>query len=74
MPNLQILQKIGYMAQSDALYKDLTGKENLMFFASLFKLKKQEQKDRIAYAADLVNLTDDLNKKSIVNFTQEGEG
>jgi ABC-2 type transport system ATP-binding protein len=63
VPNLKLLQKIGYMAQADALYSDLTGEENLAFFASLFKLKKAEQKKRIAYAAQLVNLTDDLKKK-----------
>lgn len=63
IPNLNLLQKIGYMAQADALYTDLTGEENLAFFASLFKLKKDIQKKRIAYAADLVNLTSHLNKK-----------
>ena len=63
MPNLNILQQIGYMAQSDALYTALTGKENLMFFASLFKLDKTEREKRIAYAAELVNLTEDLNKR-----------
>ena len=63
VPNLKLLQRIGYMAQADALYSDLTGEENLAFFASLFKLKKNAQKERIAYAADLVNLTDDLKKK-----------
>lgn len=63
MPNLTILQKIGYMAQSDALYPTLTGKENLQFFAAVFKLSKSEQKERIAYTAKLVNLEADLNKK-----------
>ncbi|MEO2077759.1 MAG: ABC transporter ATP-binding protein [Bacillus sp. (in: firmicutes)] len=63
MPNLGLLQDIGYMAQSDALYVDLTGEENLKLFASLYKLKKAEQKQRIAYVADLVNLTDDLKKR-----------
>jgi len=63
VPNLQLLQKIGYMAQADALYTDLTGEENLAFFASLFKLKKEVQKERIAYAANLVNLSADLKKK-----------
>ncbi|MCP1146061.1 ABC transporter ATP-binding protein [Lysinibacillus endophyticus] len=63
MPNLNVLQQIGYMAQSDALYKELTGKENLMFFASLYQLNKKERKNRIEYAAKLVNLTADLNKK-----------
>ncbi len=63
VPNLQLLQEIGYMAQSDALYSELTGEENLTFFASLYKLKKSEIKDRIAYAADLVRLTNELTKK-----------
>ncbi|WP_018664991.1 ABC transporter ATP-binding protein [Heyndrickxia acidiproducens] len=63
MPNLEILQEIGYMAQSDALYLELTGRENLKFFASLFQLSKAEQKARIAYAASLVNLTGDLNQR-----------
>jgi len=63
VPNLKLLQKIGYMAQSDALYNDLTARENLAFFASLIKIKKQEQTKRIEYAADLVNLTSELSKK-----------
>ncbi|MFS0820583.1 ABC transporter ATP-binding protein [Bacillus sp. 1P02SD] len=63
MPNLELLQDIGYMAQSDALYTELTGKENLAFFASLYKLNRTETKERIAYTAKFVNLTDDLNKK-----------
>lgn len=63
VPKLELLQEIGYMAQSDALYMELTGEENLKFFASLFKLSKAEQKRRIAYAAGLVTLTDELGKK-----------
>ncbi|GIN70039.1 ABC transporter ATP-binding protein [Bacillus sp. J14TS2] len=63
VPNLKLLQEIGYMAQADALYADLTGAENLSFFASLFKLKKDVKKKRIAYAADLVDLSSHLHKK-----------
>ncbi|MEH7384918.1 ABC transporter ATP-binding protein [Bacillus sp. JJ1521] len=63
MPNLELLQDIGYMAQSDALYTELTGKENLAFFASLYKLNRTQTKERIEYTSKLVNLTDDLNKK-----------
>ncbi|KRG14063.1 ABC transporter ATP-binding protein [Lederbergia galactosidilytica] len=63
IPNLKVLQKIGYMAQADALYTDLTGAENLSFFATLFKLKKDTRKKRITYAADLVDLSSHLHKK-----------
>jgi ABC-2 type transport system ATP-binding protein len=63
MPNLGLLQEIGYMAQSDALYVELTGEENLKFFASLYKLNRGEQLKRIEYAASLVNLTADLKKR-----------
>ncbi|MBF2487047.1 ABC transporter ATP-binding protein [Listeria seeligeri] len=63
MPNLSVISKIGYMAQSDALYTDLTAKENLDFFASLYSVKRNEKKVRMNYAAKLVNLEPDLSKK-----------
>lgn len=63
VPNLKLLQDIGYMAQSDALYPELTGKENLSFFASLFGLKGAALKERIAYVSNLVQLDDALTKK-----------
>lgn len=63
MPNVELLQQIGYMAQSDALYMELTGEENLNFFASLFKLNRSEQKQRISYVTELVNLSEHLEKK-----------
>lgn len=63
IPNLKILQNIGYMAQSDSLYGDLTGEENLKFFSSLFKQDKKKQKERIMYTANLVNLQNELTKK-----------
>ncbi|AIS59345.1 ABC transporter ATP-binding protein [Listeria ivanovii] len=63
MPSLPVISKIGYMAQSDALYTDLTAKENLDFFASLYSIKGNTKKERICYAADLVNLQPDLTKK-----------
>jgi ABC-2 type transport system ATP-binding protein len=62
MPNLHNMTRIGFMAQSDALYVELSGKENLEFFASIYGLKGQKQKERIEHAASLVNLTEFLKK------------
>lgn len=63
VPNLSLLQQIGYMAQSDALYEDLTGYENLSFFASMFLMNKAERNERIAYVTQIVQLENALKKK-----------
>ncbi|MFY4776651.1 ABC transporter ATP-binding protein [Metabacillus sp. RGM 3146] len=62
MPNLKTIEKIGYMAQSDALYEELTAKENLQFFAALYGLKGARQKERINEVMRITDLTDHLNK------------
>ena len=62
MPNLHILGDIGYMAQSDALYEALSGQENLEFFGQLKGLSKKDLKDEIVHVAQVVDLTDHLNK------------
>jgi ABC-2 type transport system ATP-binding protein len=63
MPKLEMMSKIGYMAQSDALYNELTALENLEFFASLFGLSGSKRKQRIYAVMELVNLTDHLKKQ-----------
>jgi ABC-2 type transport system ATP-binding protein len=62
MPNLDILNQIGFMPQADALYDDLTGIGNMKFFAGLFGLDKGTRDERIAEAAGLVGLEDELRK------------
>ncbi len=62
MPSLKLIEKIGYMAQSDALYTELSAKENLEFFASLFGLKGAQRKKRILEVMELVDLSEHLNK------------
>ncbi|RSD27215.1 ABC transporter ATP-binding protein [Mesobacillus subterraneus] len=62
MPSLQLIERIGYMAQSDALYTELSAKENLEFFASLFGMKTAQRKKRIAEVMELVDLSDHLTK------------
>lgn len=68
MPKLGMLKRIGYMAQSDALYTELTAKENLEFFASLFGLRGARQKQRIEAVMTLVNLTEHL-KRPIASYS-----
>lgn len=63
VPNLKLLNRIGYMAQADALYEELTGKENLEFFAKLFRLSKKESVERIEYTSKLVDLESNLSKR-----------
>lgn len=63
MPDLDTLEKIGYMAQSDALYDNLSGRENMAFWGALYGMKKDVLEERIEYAAQVVNLTGHLDKK-----------
>ncbi|MDU1005651.1 ABC transporter ATP-binding protein [Clostridium butyricum] len=63
MPKLLMMNKIGYMAQSDALYDELTAEENIKFFSSMYELSKPKQKQRITEVMELVNLSDHLKKQ-----------
>ena len=62
MPNRHVLGDIGYMAQSDALYEALSGQENLEFFGQLKGLSKKDLEEKIAHVAQVVDLTEHLNK------------
>ncbi|WP_282801677.1 ABC transporter ATP-binding protein [Secundilactobacillus kimchicus] len=64
MPNRQLLAKIGYMAQTDALYDSLTGRENLQFFGEMKGLSKSELTREINRVAEVVNLQADLDKRT----------
>lgn len=63
IPNREVLNKVGYMAQSDALYTELTAKDNLYFFGEIFKIPKKELKEKIDFLVDLVDLKPFLNRK-----------
>jgi ABC-2 type transport system ATP-binding protein len=62
MPSLAIIEKIGYMAQSDALYGELSALENLEFFASIYGLTGKPRQTRIQEVMKIVELTEDLPK------------
>lgn len=63
MPNRELLANIGYMAQTDALYEDLSGRENMQFFSDMKGLTKKETAKEIEHVAKVVDLTEDLNKR-----------
>ncbi|MDF1664878.1 MAG: ABC transporter ATP-binding protein [Planctomycetota bacterium] len=52
----EIRRKLGVAPQSLSLYENLTGRENLVFFAKLYGLKGQELKTRVDWALDLADL------------------
>jgi len=62
MPQLAMMSRIGYMAQSDALYTAMSAYENLEFFASLYDMKKPLIKERIDEVISLINLRDYLHE------------
>lgn len=57
MPTLSIVDRIGYMAQSDALYDDLNAYDNLYFFGELYGMKGSEARKRAEEVLSLVMLT-----------------
>lgn len=63
MPNRPLLGKIGYMAQTDALYDDLSGAENLKFFGLMKGIAKRDMAQEVAHVAQVVDLTADLKKR-----------
>lgn len=68
MPNRKILNKMGYMAQSDSLYSSLSARENLIFFAKMREVKKEDLDSEIDRVSQVVDLKDQLDKK-VDNFS-----
>jgi ABC-2 type transport system ATP-binding protein len=62
IPSLKLIERIGYMAQSDALYGELTAKENLEFFATLYGLNGKKLKHRLDEVMQIVELSEHVNK------------
>lgn len=63
MPDRKLLSRIGYMAQTDALYDALSGRENLKFYGLMKGLAKDDVKKEVDYVAKVVDLTQDLDKR-----------
>ena len=54
---------IGYVPQEIALYPDLTGRENLRFFARLYGLWGARREERVEACLDLVGLTERADER-----------
>lgn len=59
---MEIKQDLGVVPQEIALYEDLTAKENVKFFGSLYGLKGSVLKEKTAEALEFVGLIDHANK------------
>jgi heme exporter protein A len=59
--------KIGLIAHTSMLYRDLSAKENLLFFAKLYEVKEPE--DRVVRMLRMVGLTDRANDP-VKNFSR----
>lgn len=68
LPSLEAVKNIGYMAQADALYEDLNGYDNLLFFGALYGLKGKAAKERADYVLKLVDLYEH-RKKLVKNYS-----
>ncbi|MYL34880.1 ATP-binding cassette domain-containing protein [Pontibacillus yanchengensis] len=62
MPSLEQMKVLGYMAQSDALYSELSARENLDFFGAVYELKSEERKERMKAVMDVVGLRNHMDK------------
>src|SRR5690242_19582774 len=63
---VQVKKAIGYVPQDLAIYPDLSGRENLVFFARLYGMNRSQARTRAAEVLDLIELTDrggDVTKK-----------
>jgi ABC-2 type transport system ATP-binding protein len=61
MPTGKVAAKLGYMTQASALYLDLTARENLRFFATIYGLHGKKQEKRINEMLERVELSERAN-------------
>jgi ABC-2 type transport system ATP-binding protein len=62
MPNASIRSRIAFMPQNDAVYTDLSGLDNLLFYGRMYHLDKKELKERVGAALAMTGLEKDAKK------------
>ncbi len=65
MPSLAMMDRIGYMAQQDALYEDLSGIQNLVFYGRLKGMSRRSASEQAHALLRLVEMERDENKKVV---------
>jgi ABC-2 type transport system ATP-binding protein len=65
-PDFEVLSRIGYMAQSDALYLELSARENLSFFGGLSGLRGTELAARCKEMLTVVDLAEHADRRVLV--------
>ncbi len=70
LPDRRNNASIGYMTQMDAMYSDLSIRENIRFFASLYGLSGHEREKRIDDVLEITKLADRQN--SVVSTISGG--
>jgi ABC-2 type transport system ATP-binding protein len=58
----KIKQNIGYMSQKFSLYRDLTGRENLNFYASAYNLSRSRARKRIDELSERLELHEFIDR------------
>ena len=61
-PNMNSIKNIGFMPQSEAIYNDISGFDNLLFFGRLFGLRGKNLRERAIKTLEMVNLIEDKDK------------
>jgi ABC-2 type transport system ATP-binding protein len=59
----EIKKAIGYMSQKFSLYCDLTGRENLRFYGSVYGIPSKTLRERIKELVDYLALSDFIDRK-----------
>ena len=62
--NKEIRKRIGYVTQEITIYEDMSARDNLAFFASLYGMRKADIATRIDEVARTIGLEGRLNEKS----------
>ncbi len=60
--NEKIKRSIGYMSQKFSLYADLTGRENLWFYGSVYQIPKGDLRERIEELSFRLDLKEFINR------------